>query len=63
MSDTLDRKRREFIQKLPLIQYEAEALGLYITGRAINNAVKASGWELAGDTKKAAAYAPSLEGK
>lgn len=54
--------RREFLHNLPLIHAEAVRLGLYITGRALHNAVKASGWEVSGDTSKAAKYAPDLEG-
>jgi hypothetical protein len=54
--------RREFLQNLPLLHAEAMRLGLFVTGRAIHNAVKASGWEVAGDTTKAAKYAPDLDG-
>ena len=66
MSKTIQptpEERRAFIQSLPLIHAEAVRLGLYITGRALHNAVKASGWEVSGDTSKAAVYAPDLEGK
>lgn len=56
-------EQREFLQRLPLVHAEAVRLGLYITGRALHNAVKASGWEVAGNITKAATYAPDLEGK
>jgi hypothetical protein len=67
MAQRLDPKiesaRRLFILNLPRVQIEAMQLGLFITARAINNAVKAAGWEAAGDTAKAATYAPSFEVK
>lgn len=59
----LKEDRLAFIQSLPLIHAEAVRLGLYITGRALHNAVKASGWEVSGDPSKAAVYAPDLEDK
>ena len=52
--------QREFLQKLPLIHAEAVRLGLYVTGRALHNAVRASGWEVAGDAPKAAEYVKEI---
>lgn len=44
----------ELASKLTLLNHEAHYLGLHITGHAINRAVKAIGWEIAGDRDKAA---------
>ena len=55
------KARRKFLQNLPLVRAEAIRLNLFITARAIHNAVKASGWEVTGDTTKAAKYAPNFE--
>lgn len=54
-------QKQAFINGLPLLEVEARRLGLFITARAINNVVRASGWELAGDTEKAAKYAPDTD--
>ena len=54
--------QREFLHSLPLVHAKAMEIGLLITARALHNAVKASGWEVTGNTKKAAKYAPDLEG-
>lgn len=60
-----EREKRQlqmdFLARLPLLHAEAVRIGLYITARALHNAVKASGWEVAGETEKAASYAPDLE--
>ena len=52
-----------FNMKLLNLRNEAMNLGLLVTARAIDNAVKAVGWEQAGEITKAASYAPSFEGK
>ena len=52
---------REFLAKLPLLHSEAVRLGLFVTARAIHNAVKSSGWEAAGNIERAATYAPNFE--
>jgi len=54
------RARRQFLQNLPLIHAEAVRLSLPITGRALHNAVRASGWEVAGDISKAAEYVKEI---
>lgn len=53
----------KFNMKLIGIRDEAIRLGLYITARALDNSIKAVGWEQAGDITKTASYAPSFEGK
>lgn len=58
----VSQEQRDFLARLPLLHAEAVRLNLFITGRAIHNAVKASGWEVTGNTAKAAKYAPDLEG-
>lgn len=61
MPEQPNKAVREFLSKLTLIHAEAMQLGLHVTARALHNAVKASGWEAAGDIVKAGLYAPNLE--
>lgn len=53
----LAMERHELAVLLSSIQGRLVAAGLPITARAHHSAVRAIGWELAGDTKKAAEYA------
>jgi hypothetical protein len=52
----------QLLRELPLLENLAMRAGLHITCRAIQNAVRASGWEAAGDTERANYYAPNTEG-
>jgi len=55
---TTMRDRVLFASKLAQMQAEAMRLGLPITARALHNgAIRAVGWEMAGDITKAASYA------
>lgn len=55
-----DAEREAFLQRLPLVMVEAQRLGLVITGRALHDAVRASGWEYAGNTTKAAEFVSAI---
>lgn len=52
----------ELLRELPLMENKAMRAGLHITTRAIQNAVRASGWEAAGESAKAVVYAPNTDG-
>lgn len=53
--------RLVFAAKLGAMQAEAMELGLPITARALHNgAIRAAGWEMAGETEKAASYVTPL---
>lgn len=50
-------QRRDFATRLGAMQAEALRMGLPITARALHNgAIRAIGWEIAGDLEKAASY-------
>lgn len=49
ITNRIKAARLRFLQKLPLIENEARALGLNGTRRALNLAVQISGYEVAGD--------------
>lgn len=51
----------DFTLRLLAVRDEAMRLGLYVTVRALDNVVKTTGWEQAGNITKAASYAPSFE--
>lgn len=54
-------ERRNFAIKLGAMQAEALRLGLPITARALHNgAIRAIGWEMAGDLEKANSYVVDL---
>lgn len=54
---TTQDQRHEFAGRLAAMQAEALRLGLPITARALHNgAVRAIGWEMAGNFEKAASY-------
>jgi len=50
----LSKKQHAFVLRLTGMMAEATRIGLPITGRALHQAVRAVGWELADDLEKAA---------
>lgn len=44
---------RNLISEIQEIESRAHALGMHVTGHALNRARNALGWELAGDTEQA----------
>lgn len=52
----------ELLRELPLLENKAMRAGLHITCRAIQNAVRCSGWEAAGEPAKATKYTPNTKG-
>ena len=55
--EEIARRKRDLLNLLSRLQYEAAALGLHIVARAIGNAVDAAGREALGEAAKAASYA------
>ena len=58
--DKTDADRIAFASKLNLIRSEACALGLPITAQALHDAVRAIGWEIAGQTEEAARFVSKI---
>lgn len=60
--DATQAQRRDFTMRLTGMQAEALRLGLPITARALHNGpIRAVGWEMAGDTEKAASYVTPMK--
>ena len=59
-SDDNRKRCQAFISDLTLLQQRAVALDMPITARALHDAVRASGWELAGETAVAAKFASDI---
>lgn len=49
------------LQEIQEIEDRAHRLGVHVTGRALNRAKNALGWEIAGETDKAAKAASRLK--
>lgn len=57
----LERQREDFILRLTKMTHEAMELKLYVTGHAVHKAVRAVGWEIAGDVLMAAKMSQTLD--
>jgi len=53
----MSNERRKLVLEMTSMQARLIHANLPITARAMHNAVRAVGWELAGDTEKAARHA------